>query len=119
MSTAGTSRGTVCRTIIAFATCVFAAAFGGVALAAWEATLSLLAAKWAAQVQTPTTEGWESDAEGFDKRPGCEREGNVEHSEHTASQNWGRAFALLRPTEVTHAELIQIRNTQIKCMETL
>jgi len=64
MSTAGTARGTICRTIIAFATSVFAAAFGGVALAAWEATLSLLAAKWAAQVQTPTTDGWESDAEG-------------------------------------------------------
>jgi len=114
MSTAETACGTVFRTIIAFASCVFAAAFGGVALVAWKTTLSLIAAKWSAQVETPATGEWESDAADVDTRgPGCEQKRD-EHSEHTASQNWVRAFALLHPNEVKHAELIQIHNAQDK-----
>ncbi|MGA2852368.1 MAG: hypothetical protein ABSE46_25460 [Terracidiphilus sp.] len=76
------ARGTVFRTIIAFASSVFAAAFGGLALAAWETTLSLLAAKWSAQVETPATGEWKSDAAGANLRgPGCKQKGD-EHPEH-------------------------------------
>jgi len=113
--TPGIARGTVCRTIIVFASCAIAAAFGGVALTAWKTALSLLAAKWSAEVERPATGERESDAAGVHPRgAGCERKGHDEHSEDTASRNWGSAFAPLRPTEVTHAELIQIHNAQIK-----
>ena len=114
MSTARTARETVFRTIIAFGSCVFAAAFGGVALAAWETTITLLAAKWSAQFETPPTGEWESDAAGVNPRGHGGRKVHDEHFEPTTLRNWGPAFALLRPTEVTHAELIQIHNAQIK-----
>jgi len=60
----GMSLGTVGRTILAFAPCVIAAAFGGVALTAWETTMFLLAAEWSDQIETPMTGGWEGDVSG-------------------------------------------------------
>jgi CheY-like chemotaxis protein len=109
------TRRTLFPTILAFASRVCAAAFGDVAFLAWETTLSLLAAKWPAPVDTQATVEWDSDTAGVDTQgPGYEPTREDEHSEHTALPNWGPPFALLRPNDVTHAELIQIHNARIK-----
>jgi len=80
----GMSLGTVGRTILAFAPCVIAAAFGGVALTAWETTMSLLAVEWSDQIETPMTGEWESDVSGNDRGGhGCGRIGHDELSERT------------------------------------
>jgi len=114
MSTAGVARETVYRTINAIASCVFAAAFGGVALAAWETTITLLAAKWSAQFETPPTGEGESDAADVNPRGHGGRKVHDEHFEPAPSRNWGPCPRTVAPAEVTHAELIQIHKSQIK-----